>query len=138
MCETIPANGRLPKTLLIINAGWVILPSHGLRPTGLSLILERSRNQSSRKQEKIKSPRRCLLLHRSQLNRPISKMPIKLIKLLTSKARQNTRPVQNLQELYSKTDIIRLKAIIRVIKDKHRRRDEKTQNHQKYPINKNS
>lgn len=46
--------------------------------------------------------------------------------------------MQNLQELHSKTDIIRLKAIIRVIKDKHIRRDEKTQNHQKHPINKNS
>ena len=138
MCETLPANGRLPKTLLTINANWIILASHGLRPISLSLILERSRNQSSRKQERLKSPRRCFLFHRSELNRLISKMPIVLIKLLTSKARQNTRPMQNLQELHSKTDIIRLKTIIRVIKQKHRSRDEKAQNHQKHSINKNS
>ena len=138
MCKTLSTNGRLPKTLLIIDANWIILTSHGLRPISLSLILERSRNQSSRKQEKLKSPRCCFLFHRSELNRLISKMPIVLIKLRTSKARQNTRPMQNLQELHSKTDIIRLKAIIRVIKQKHISRDEKAQNHQKHSINKNS
>lgn len=132
MCETLSTNGRLPKTLLITNANWIILPGNGLRPYGLSLILERSSNPSSRKQEKIKSPRRCIILHRSQLNRPINKMPIKLIELLTSKACKNSRPMQNLQKLHSKTNIIRLKTIIRIIKQKHRSRDEKTQNHQKH------